>query len=288
MAVRQGLNLVNNSGHPSHPPIVDGYVSKFKPAPTSFGQPVWVVIPSYSIDTPYLCNWAALRGSAMPPQGARCQVAMSLEDVPTVIWWEGPTESGGGSQGPQGAQGAVGPQGSQGHQGAEGPQGHQGFQGGVGSQGPTGSQGAQGPQGTNVATNTTAIARRTTALTIPASTFTNIAPATIVKDPGSRFSSGAYVAPAEGYYQVSAAADIGKTGAASGIMILSIFVGETEYHRGNRTTELPVGQGFGVGVSGLVFAASGEHITARAFCTVEAELSGTTTVANYLTVTRIA
>lgn len=91
MAIRNGLNLANNSGYAEHPPIVDGYVSKFKPAPTSFGQPVWVVIPSYSIETPYLCNWAAIRGGSMPPQGARCQVAMSNEGVPTVIWWEGPT-----------------------------------------------------------------------------------------------------------------------------------------------------------------------------------------------------
>ncbi len=89
MAQRQGANLINNAGPREHPPVVDGYVSRTKPAPLAQNELLWVIVPSYSPEAPYQCEWAPIHGSTLPAQGAGCKVNMSTAGIPTVVWWEG-------------------------------------------------------------------------------------------------------------------------------------------------------------------------------------------------------
>lgn len=90
MANQAGANLTNNAGPAEHPPVVNGYVSRSKPAPASFADPLWVIIPSYSTEAPYRClQWGAIHGATLPAQGAAAVVLMDNEGVPTVAWWAG-------------------------------------------------------------------------------------------------------------------------------------------------------------------------------------------------------
>ncbi len=83
---------MNGAGPTEHPPVVDGCVSRNKPAPSSFTDPLWVIVPSYSIEAPYKClQWGAIHGVTLPAQGAEVSVVMSLAGVPTVVWWAGET-----------------------------------------------------------------------------------------------------------------------------------------------------------------------------------------------------
>lgn len=90
MAQRFGVSTINESGPTEHAPIVDGYVSRVKPAPKAFSEPLWVIVPEYSTDSPYKCSrWGAIHGKTLPAQGAACVVAMGSDGIPTVVWWAG-------------------------------------------------------------------------------------------------------------------------------------------------------------------------------------------------------
>lgn len=90
MANQAGRGLTNNSGPNPHPPVVDGKLSWNRPAPGSFADPLWVIVPSYSVEAPYKCErWGAIHGATLPAQGAECTVVMSANEVPTVVWWDG-------------------------------------------------------------------------------------------------------------------------------------------------------------------------------------------------------
>lgn len=91
------------------PALVSGYVSTRQAAPTAFGDPLFVVLPTYSTEHAIgPCKWAAVQGAALPAQGARVIVAFSDEGlppspVPHVVWWEGAFVAPGGP--PTGAAG---------------------------------------------------------------------------------------------------------------------------------------------------------------------------------------
>ena len=83
-------SLQNLSQIVEQPAVEDGYISTVHPAPASFGEPVYVIVPSHSTSVPLgPCEWGALHGTALPAQGARCQVAFGGLEVPRIIWWEG-------------------------------------------------------------------------------------------------------------------------------------------------------------------------------------------------------
>lgn len=70
--------------------VVTGYISTLQPAPTSFDDPVYVIIPERSIDSPYgPCRWPAIHGSTLPAQGAEALLAFDQAGLPIVVWWDG-------------------------------------------------------------------------------------------------------------------------------------------------------------------------------------------------------
>lgn len=83
------LDLLNGAA-PTRPRAnVSGYVSTRQPAPASFTDQLWVIVPDYSLDTPVgPCQWAAINGSSLPAQGAAVLVTFDHNDVPVVTWWQ--------------------------------------------------------------------------------------------------------------------------------------------------------------------------------------------------------
>lgn len=94
MAQRVGQHLSNGYEPTQHSPVVDGYVSRVRPAPASMSDPVWVIVPASSLDKSYRCAWSPIHGQTLPAQGAAVKVAMSAEGVPTVVWWDGSLSEG--------------------------------------------------------------------------------------------------------------------------------------------------------------------------------------------------
>jgi hypothetical protein len=71
--------------------LAPGYVSTARPAPTSFTEPVWVILPEHSTEAPIPCAWGAEHGTTLPAQGDRVIVGFpgGENDVPVILWWEG-------------------------------------------------------------------------------------------------------------------------------------------------------------------------------------------------------
>lgn len=66
----------------------EGYVSR---APASTSEPLYVILPSFSLEYEYgPCIWHP-RGNEIPAKGARCLVAISEDGEPWVLAWDGPT-----------------------------------------------------------------------------------------------------------------------------------------------------------------------------------------------------
>lgn len=76
---------------PGIPPrqVVSGYVSKSKPAPASFSDPVWVIVPAHSLEVAIPCEWGAIHGATLPAQGAQVTVVYDESDTGVVVWWAG-------------------------------------------------------------------------------------------------------------------------------------------------------------------------------------------------------
>lgn len=85
--VLEGLRKAAPSGHP---PVVAGFVSPSRPAPVTFDDPVWVIVPAHSIDRPYgPCSWPAIHGNTKPTQSTPMWLAFDNNDTPVVVSWEG-------------------------------------------------------------------------------------------------------------------------------------------------------------------------------------------------------
>lgn len=70
--------------------VVDGYVSTVQPAPTSFSDPLYVIVPEMSGDVPLgPCEWMEGHGTALPARGAKVVVVFDEREVPVIVWWEG-------------------------------------------------------------------------------------------------------------------------------------------------------------------------------------------------------
>jgi hypothetical protein len=89
MAQRFGVETINRSGPTPERPVVGGYVSRSREAPKSFSDPLWVIVPGYSTETPYKCEWGTIHGKTLPAQGARVVVVFDDNEVPTVVFWAG-------------------------------------------------------------------------------------------------------------------------------------------------------------------------------------------------------
>lgn len=76
--------------------VVHGYVSLQRPAPTKFSDPLYVIVPAHSGDTPYgPLPWPALHGATLPAQGAPVTLGLGVgldgtPNVPAVIGWDAP------------------------------------------------------------------------------------------------------------------------------------------------------------------------------------------------------
>lgn len=71
-------------------PVCGGYVSRNQPAPTSFADDLWVILPEYSLERPYgPCEWGAIHGASLPAQEARVVVVFDDRNIPVVVWWQG-------------------------------------------------------------------------------------------------------------------------------------------------------------------------------------------------------
>jgi hypothetical protein len=70
--------------------VVDGYVSTVQPAPSSFSDSLYVIVPEMSTEVPLgPCEWMEGHGTALPAQGAKVVVVFDEREVPVIVWWEG-------------------------------------------------------------------------------------------------------------------------------------------------------------------------------------------------------
>jgi len=85
--VTEGLRSAGPVGHPA---IVAGYVSNLRPAPRSFDDPVWVVVPSHAQERVYgPCAWPASHGNTIPSQGTEIWLGFDNDGSPLVLSWAG-------------------------------------------------------------------------------------------------------------------------------------------------------------------------------------------------------
>lgn len=104
--------------------ILSGYVSRNRPAPASFSDPVWVIVPSHGSDAPYgPLEWPASHGTTLPVAGTPMVLGIDDNGTPHVLWWSGVTVTSGGTPGPTGPAGAPGAPGTPGAVGPAGPPG---------------------------------------------------------------------------------------------------------------------------------------------------------------------
>lgn len=72
----------------SESPFLTGVVAT--PAPASFSDDLWVLLPEFSTERPLgPCQWKSEHGATLPAVGAKVVVVLDDDDVPTVIWWAG-------------------------------------------------------------------------------------------------------------------------------------------------------------------------------------------------------
>lgn len=96
MAANRVTEGLESRGDPvEQRPVLRGYVSTLRPAPTNFPEPgseanlLWVVAPGYSLDRPLgPCWWNADHGATLPKQGNTVVVNFDDKGIPTVVSWE--------------------------------------------------------------------------------------------------------------------------------------------------------------------------------------------------------
>lgn len=72
----------------TQPTILAGYVSTSQPAPQSFDDPVYVVVPTHSTERMYgPVQWPAIHGTALPVKGSPTWLAIDDNGAPVVVWW---------------------------------------------------------------------------------------------------------------------------------------------------------------------------------------------------------
>jgi hypothetical protein len=78
-------------GEPTPQSTVEvGYVSQSRPAPTSFDDQVWVILPDHDPEVPYgPVSWPAIHGQTMPGQGTKMWLAFDGVSAPVCLTWEG-------------------------------------------------------------------------------------------------------------------------------------------------------------------------------------------------------
>jgi hypothetical protein len=71
-------------------PITYGQVSRLQPAPLSFNDPLYVVLPDYSVDHAFkIDDWPAIHGATLPALGADVLVLIDDRNNKRVAWWAG-------------------------------------------------------------------------------------------------------------------------------------------------------------------------------------------------------
>jgi len=91
------LVLGNNTEPVGQTQVVRGYVSSVQPAVKTHKEQVYVIVPEHSTTVPIgPCNFVNAQGSTLPAQDAECVVVFDEKEVPTVVWFAGEFEGGGG------------------------------------------------------------------------------------------------------------------------------------------------------------------------------------------------
>lgn len=82
--------VAQQHGTTGESPLLAGTIAT--PAPESFTDELWVLLPEFSDERPFgPCQWGAIHGAGLPAAGAKCVLAFDDEETPVVIWWA-PTE----------------------------------------------------------------------------------------------------------------------------------------------------------------------------------------------------
>ncbi len=67
-----------------------GYVSLNRLAPITFNDPVWVIVPGHSPDTPYgPLDWPATHGNTIPTAGTEMVLGIADDGSVHVLKWTG-------------------------------------------------------------------------------------------------------------------------------------------------------------------------------------------------------
>lgn len=89
MDPRKLYGLPNPTGTIEQPATSEGYVSTARPAPATFDDPVWVILPAHSTDRPIgPLAWPAVHGNTLPVQGTPV-VVVFVGETPHIVGWEG-------------------------------------------------------------------------------------------------------------------------------------------------------------------------------------------------------
>ena len=128
-----------------------------------------------------------------------------------------------------------------------------------------GPAGATGPEGPTLGTTTVAMAYRKVKQKIPDAAYTTVKLDTEQNDPGKNMNltSGVYVAPADGYYQVSG--NVYMTLATNTDAYSAIYVNGTKVIIGSESLSTGLAEATSSSVSGVVFAKKGEEIELKAY-----------------------
>ena len=82
--------LMGRAAPIGHARIAAGYVSRSRPAPRGFDDPIWVIVPAHSVDRPYgPCAWPAIHGNTIPTQGTDVWLGFDNDGTPIVLSWAG-------------------------------------------------------------------------------------------------------------------------------------------------------------------------------------------------------
>ena len=74
---------------PGQPPVVYAQVSRLKPVPTSFTDPLYVVFPYDPDHAIEVTNWPVIHGATLPAGGADVAVIYDDQHNARVVWWDG-------------------------------------------------------------------------------------------------------------------------------------------------------------------------------------------------------
>lgn len=74
---------------PGQPPVAYGQVSRLQPLPTSFTDPLFVVLPYDQDHAIRIDNWPVIHGATLPAAGADATLVRDDAQNWRLVWWDG-------------------------------------------------------------------------------------------------------------------------------------------------------------------------------------------------------